>query len=263
MAVCSNCELLHEADLREVERLEDLRRSLWLWWSPSADTYSVPSLSTELYELGCARSERPQHHFCCQEEQLRRHLADPLQRGFAGPDADEHSLWIMWFKMLLDIDKSKRTARLAQHVEDRLTAAKELPPGLRAIMRNLEYVDDVDDDLVCGICRSPFLDPCALDCAHVFCRDCITEALPFQPEGAQCCPLCRVPTDKAGIRAAEKSLRNRVDGLLAKCPWHERGCTVTFTAREAALHARDCCKYRVRCPDCEETVFDGEDHACA
>lgn len=39
----------------------------------------------------------------------------------------------------------------------------------------------------CAICMSPFLDPTAAKCGHVFCRICIYDA--YQLQGR--CPMCR------------------------------------------------------------------------
>ena len=54
-------------------------------------------------------------------------------------------------------------------------------------LRGLEYVDEFDHNLLCAICHSAFVLPVKLDCEHVFCQECINQALSHSDN----CPTCR------------------------------------------------------------------------
>ena len=48
---------------------------------------------------------------------------------------------------------------------------------------------DYPDDLICGICRDIYLDPCQLiPCEHVFCETCLRR---LNQAGMSNCPICR------------------------------------------------------------------------
>ncbi|KAH9060365.1 hypothetical protein EDB83DRAFT_2224298 [Lactarius deliciosus] len=52
------------------------------------------------------------------------------------------------------------------------------------------YVDPPNSNLVCCICRMPFVEPTtSRTCAHSFCNDCIRPALQASPH----CPIDRSP----------------------------------------------------------------------
>lgn len=52
-----------------------------------------------------------------------------------------------------------------------------------------DFIDEVDDDLCCPICLSPFLNPTDLPCSHSFCRACVFPYLRKTPN----CPQDRKP----------------------------------------------------------------------
>ena len=127
-------------------------------------------------------------------------------------------------------------------------------------MRLLDYVSDYDDNLMCPICRCPFVDPVVLrDCDHCFCRDCLnltwTEYHPSGPSGR--CPTCRTQTRLAPKSAVNKILINILDGLVVRCPKHDDGCTVEMKRGEVQDHINlYCSEAFVACPraNCEQST---------
>ncbi|WPH04582.1 Hypothetical protein R9X50_00747400 [Acrodontium crateriforme] len=125
-------------------------------------------------------------------------------------------------------------------------------------MRLLDYVAPYDGNLMCPICRCPFVDPVILtECDHCFCRDCIRQTWsaqynPLGPRGD--CPTCRTPA-KLGLRCAtSKILVNILDDLVVKCPRSEEGCPAEVKRGEVQDHVNIYCGYTVvNCPsdDCE------------
>merc|ERR1712117_540291 len=53
----------------------------------------------------------------------------------------------------------------------------------------------------CSICLSEFNQPVITQCAHVYCRGCITQYIQSQPPPAKC-PLCRTDVQTTGLLEA-------------------------------------------------------------
>lgn len=107
-------------------------------------------------------------------------------------------------------------------------------------LRMLDYVAPYDDNLMCPICRCPFVDPVVLaECDHCFCRDCIRQTwastyAPLGPRGD--CPSCRTPAKLGPRSATSKILINILDDLLVRCPQHEDGCEAQVKRGEVQDH---------------------------
>lgn len=130
-------------------------------------------------------------------------------------------------------------------------------------MRLLDYVSPYDNNLMCPICRCPFVDPVVLtECDHCFCRDCIRQTwstnsgyTPHGPRGD--CPSCRTPAKLGPRSATSKILVNIVDELIVKCPKSDDGCKAEVKRCEVQDHVNIYCRFAlVECPgeDCELPV---------
>ena len=74
--------------------------------------------------------------------------------------------------------------------------------------------DEIDDDMCCSICLSPFLAPTDLPCCHTYCRACVLPFLRNKPY----CPQCRTVAHVHQIRDSSLALRRLCDKLMVKCP---------------------------------------------
>ncbi|KAK3113235.1 hypothetical protein LTR53_009659, partial [Teratosphaeriaceae sp. CCFEE 6253] len=128
-------------------------------------------------------------------------------------------------------------------------------------LRLLDYVTPYDDNLMCPICRCPFVDPVVLtECDHCFCRDCIRQTwtssyTPHGPRGD--CPSCRTPAKLGPRSATSRVLVNILDDLLVRCPKSEDGCAAEVKRGEVQDHVGIYCPYaRQECSseDCELPV---------
>lgn len=130
-------------------------------------------------------------------------------------------------------------------------------------LRLLDYVSPQDDNLMCPICRCPFVEPVVLaECDHCFCRDCIRQCWhnsrsynPLGPKGD--CPTCRTPSKLGPRNATSKILVNIIDDLIVKCPKSDEGCKAEVKRGEIADHVSIYCGYAlVECvgEDCELPV---------
>lgn len=115
-------------------------------------------------------------------------------------------------------------------------------------LRMLDYVTPYDDNLMCPICRCPFVDPVVLDCDHCFCRDCIRQTWlaqstynPLGPRGD--CPTCRAPAKLGPRSATSKILINILDDLVVKCPNTVEGCHAQVKRGEVQDHMNLYCGY--------------------
>ncbi|MCJ1401745.1 hypothetical protein MMC11_004962 [Xylographa trunciseda] len=56
--------------------------------------------------------------------------------------------------------------------------------------KELDYVDAVDQNLVCPICQCPMVEPVETECGHTFCSQCLCSAMDHQFD-EKTCPSCR------------------------------------------------------------------------
>ncbi|KAI1364255.1 hypothetical protein F5Y08DRAFT_219063 [Xylaria arbuscula] len=121
-------------------------------------------------------------------------------------------------------------------------------------LKALEYESEVDENLICPICRLPLVSPTITNCDHVFCQMCIVQAHTLNP----ICPVDRLPLKLATeTRTAPKIIHNQLDNLLVRCPNRTRGCDLVVTRALVENHvARYCEKTHVPCPHpaCDKVV---------
>ncbi|MCJ1236557.1 hypothetical protein MMC14_004538 [Varicellaria rhodocarpa] len=111
-------------------------------------------------------------------------------------------------------------------------------------LRSLEYIEEFDHNLLCAICHSAFVVPVKLDCEHVFCQECINQALSHSEN----CPTCRKRITGRPMGVAVPKLIDRIlDGLIVKCPLE--GCADTVARGAIQAHVDQYCDYtEVKCP---------------
>ncbi|KAG7098721.1 hypothetical protein E1B28_000634 [Marasmius oreades] len=122
-------------------------------------------------------------------------------------------------------------------------------------MATYNYIDPVNANLVCCICRMPFIYPyTTTTCAHTFCRDCITKSL----ETTSQCPIDRLPLREANLQPAGPIIRSLVDELLVECVNRHLGCMHTCQRQLMPVHISNSCPFEsIPCPDqdCKEMIF--------
>lgn len=119
-------------------------------------------------------------------------------------------------------------------------------------MQTLTYPGPFDDNLLCPICKVPFVTPVTTPCDHTFCFDCIKQSF----ETSELCPVDRKPFRPRHVKPASRLVRNQLDALVAECPNTERGCNETPKREDIVMHAHRCEFALVRCPDeeCKKQV---------
>ncbi|KAI0645351.1 hypothetical protein C8Q79DRAFT_688850 [Trametes meyenii] len=131
-------------------------------------------------------------------------------------------------------------------------------------MASYTYLDTPNANLVCCICRSPFVEPCTTrTCYHTFCYECISQAITVNRH----CPIDRTPLSLHDLAPADPVIRNLVDELVVKCPQERLGCTYNCQRLLLSVHLRDSCQYtQVNCQrqGCVRRFLkkDAEEHCC-
>jgi hypothetical protein len=122
--------------------------------------------------------------------------------------------------------------------------------------RCLDYVSEIDDNLMCAICHSPFVSPVSLKCQHVFCRHCLFEALSHQLD-TKTCPTCRRGTSNDAITPVPKIIDRILEELRVRCPLKDLGCAEVIPRGTIQTHLDRYCGFEeVSCPsdDCDLTI---------
>jgi hypothetical protein len=116
---------------------------------------------------------------------------------------------------------------------------------LKLDYQNIEYIEPVDDTLLCPICKTPFHSPITTTCGHTFCAACINRALETQPT----CPIDRQPINKTrDYRRLPLIIKDQLDRLQVKCP--NKGCDYECSREHLEGHYERRCEFtQVRCPD--------------
>ncbi|OSD04062.1 hypothetical protein PYCCODRAFT_1364965 [Trametes coccinea BRFM310] len=131
-------------------------------------------------------------------------------------------------------------------------------------MSSYTYVDTPNANLVCCICRSPFVEPCITrTCCHTFCYECISQAVTINRQ----CPIDRTPLTIHDLAPADPVVRNLVDELVVKCPQEPLGCSYLCQRLLMPVHLRDSCQYvEFACPEakCSQRILrkDLQTHQC-
>jgi hypothetical protein len=128
-------------------------------------------------------------------------------------------------------------------------------------LRLLDYVSQVDSNLLCPICHAPFADPKRLECDHIFCDDCLqcTFEQTQRNSSTRTCPTCRRELqDKEKAAPLPRILSYMLDELVVKCPNSSKGCAWSDKRVEVQDHIELYCDLAiVPCPEesCDQTIY--------
>lgn len=137
------------------------------------------------------------------------------------------------------------------------------PDAPRIDWQSLEYVNPVDENLLCAICKTPFAFPASANgCRHTFCTKCLRSHLRIQREldqDAPSCPLCRTELIDQGwnefYSRGDRIVEAMVDELVVKCP--EELCSWTGPRRSLTTHFTTCEYVLIPCVDivCQKLIM--------
>lgn len=146
-------------------------------------------------------------------------------------------------------------------------AGSRTASGPRIDWQGLEYTGQVDDNLLCGICKTPYHKPLTTKaCGHTFCEACLYQALEEargRSRNRAPCPLCRTELNVGGERGPRRFVRvvemsAQLDRLEVKCPNNTQLCKWTGPRSSAERHVHHDCDYAlIPCADsnCAKTII--------
>lgn len=130
-----------------------------------------------------------------------------------------------------------------------MTDSRPSPRTGTVDLRALDCVGTVDENLVCPICRSPFVQPVRLRCDHTFCRDCVRSAIQSDSRDVKSCPSCRVPTTGLETLSIPRFVGHMLDDVVVYCPNGSSGCTTTIRRGDVQYHVdNNCLEAEQACP---------------
>jgi TNF receptor-associated factor 5 len=208
---------------------------------------------------------------------LANYYMDDLDLGEVPPNTPATA-----YSLSPNVPRQQRNLRLGldRQSDDGQDTPPEASTQHAVDFRALTYVDPVDENLHCPICRVPMVEPVDTACDHTFCKDCITEAFKYN----NLCPIDRLSLSNTSLNKAHRLVTAQLDSLLVKCPCcsapvpramlvnHlERYCKEalvrcatrackSFVKRK--LYVKGCLHYDLRCPDCYKILqlIDMSDH---
>ncbi|XP_077589382.1 ligand of Numb protein X 2b [Stigmatopora nigra] len=99
-----------------------------------------------------------------------------------------------------------------------------------------EYIDDVDDELVCHICLQPLIRPMDTPCEHTYCFECLSNFL----KDKDFCPVDRQRLQLQQCRPSTLLVRNLLDKLAVMCPYKTE-CQQQMQRCELQAHLHNRC----------------------
>ncbi|XP_067153254.1 E3 ubiquitin-protein ligase LNX [Apteryx mantelli] len=99
------------------------------------------------------------------------------------------------------------------------------------------YMEEVDDDLICHICLQPLLQPLDTLCGHTFCTACLTNFLLEK----DFCPMDRKLVILQSCRKSSILVNKLLDKLMVSCPFTEH-CSEVVQRGDLEQHFQTQCK---------------------
>ena len=169
-----------------------------------------------------------------------RFEAQAIQQGSSGSFRDGHRLPISYLDSGLAVERSPLTSQFRYTVRGSLN---------RVDFSELEYVGNVDPNLICPICQSPLVGPVETECGHTFCSECIYSAMQHQGD-EKSCPNCRQSFPRVRLEVVNTIVDRMLDDLVVRCVSKSKGCQELMTRSNVLDHVNRHCGYSdIACPD--------------
>ncbi|KAK3612435.1 hypothetical protein CHS0354_032045 [Potamilus streckersoni] len=106
------------------------------------------------------------------------------------------------------------------------------------------FEGEVDDDLICGLCRKVLLDPITAGCSHIFCRSCVAKKFLSGATKVRC-PSC---SSNLGQECKQTTVEFKLKllSLNVRC---SHGCGASFSLADLPEHAQICPYAPETCPN--------------
>lgn len=224
----------------------------------SASGSATPSVSTT--PISAIEQLHPELHFSQLYDRSppRRAVRVAMNSNMSGPG---------WFPTYLPLQTPENETDSHSLSDEADSAGNNTASAPRIDWQGLEYTSQVDDNLLCGICKTPYYKPLTTKaCGHTFCEACLYQALEEargRSRNRAPCPLCRTELNVGGERGARRFVRvvemsAQLDQLEVKCPNDTQLCKWTGPRSNAEAHVHNDCDHTL-CPcadsSCEKTII--------
>ncbi|POS87502.1 hypothetical protein EPUL_000674 [Erysiphe pulchra] len=128
-------------------------------------------------------------------------------------------------------------------------------------LRAITYEKPVDENLICAICQCALINPVSTRCQHIFCSECLDNALTH----SLTCPIDRsVLTRESDMVPVPRIIHNQsmiVNHMSKYCPESLVRCPGINTERKCPLLVRrklsskGCLHFISSCPDCNKSLL--------
>lgn len=115
------------------------------------------------------------------------------------------------------------------------------------------FIGQVNEGLLCCICRDVLEEPLLAPCEHTFCSSCIQTWLTHYHS----CPEDRQNLWPSDLKPIFRYMKNDLDALKIRCDNEHEGCKNQVTLGNLKHHLKEECAYtKVACPNkgCEEKI---------
>ena len=107
------------------------------------------------------------------------------------------------------------------------------------------FLGDVNEGLLCCICRDVLEDPVQAPCEHAYCRQCIEGWLVNETR----CPEDRKNLSLSSLKPLFRYMKNDLDNLQIRCINVNLGCSHICSLEFLASHESECQLASVECPN--------------
>jgi len=119
-----------------------------------------------------------------------------------------------------------------------------------------QYVQNMEEELICQIDFEPFDDPVATPCMHTFCSKCITEWVNANGN----CPTCRKDVQEHQLKG-NITVAKIAEKILVQCALKASGCDWTGSRSSLESHLTEQCKFLpIDCIYCDKEISRNENH---
>ncbi len=97
------------------------------------------------------------------------------------------------------------------------------------------FAEQVEDYLKCGVCNKVMHNPCATNCGHVFCKDCLQSWIEYYG-------VCPNRCGEVELQQVTRPLHieKRISGLLVRCKYVRLGCNIKLALLDKTKHEINC-----------------------
>ncbi|KAJ3451960.1 rich repeat and nacht domain-containing protein [Anaeramoeba flamelloides] len=121
--------------------------------------------------------------------------------------------------------------------------------------RKYKFVsNNIEESLICSICKQPFQDPIDSYCKHTFCKFCFQGLI----ENNEDCPICQQPFSSKEYQISVNTdiIKKKISYLDVQCPNYANGCKSRIKLCDLGDHVENCRYREIKYPyGCDQIIL--------